>query len=123
MKQHTGQKDTFEKNMRYRLKKYKKDLRELTMCQRWKRNFGMVSDAMNFLSAKQNRVEHLNGVKMNMMVCRDTEAREDGTEGLVSGLDDDTMKAAFGILSETTGCEYKEYRKTRVSYQYKVPIK
>eukprot|EP00957_Ditylum_brightwellii_P075559 5742560-Ditylum_brightwellii.AAC.1 len=37
MKQRTGQKDTFEKNMRDRLKKYKKEFRELTMCQRQKR--------------------------------------------------------------------------------------
>eukprot|EP00957_Ditylum_brightwellii_P099462 7576424-Ditylum_brightwellii.AAC.1 len=33
MKQRTGLKDTFEKNMRGRLKKYKKAFRELTMHQ------------------------------------------------------------------------------------------
>eukprot|EP00957_Ditylum_brightwellii_P064964 4928369-Ditylum_brightwellii.AAC.1 len=113
--------------MRDRLKKYKRAFRELTMHQRLKRvnevameimcccllredldkvsmkesiekNIGMVSDIMNFLSDVENKIEQFNGVKMNMMVHRDTEAREDNAEGLVSELDDDTMKAAFGIL-------------------------
>eukprot|EP00957_Ditylum_brightwellii_P103429 7881166-Ditylum_brightwellii.AAC.1 len=42
-----------------------------------------------------------------MMMHRDTEAREDDTEGLVSELDNYTMKAAFGILSEATGRGYE----------------
>eukprot|EP00957_Ditylum_brightwellii_P070142 5328040-Ditylum_brightwellii.AAC.2 len=37
LKQCTGKKDTFEKNTRGRLKKYKKAFRELTMHQSWKR--------------------------------------------------------------------------------------
>eukprot|EP00957_Ditylum_brightwellii_P161666 12308969-Ditylum_brightwellii.AAC.1 len=47
---------------------------------------------------------------MNMMMHRDTEARKDDKEGLVSELDDDTMKAAYGILSEATGHGYKRIR-------------
>eukprot|EP00957_Ditylum_brightwellii_P002005 154517-Ditylum_brightwellii.AAC.1 len=46
-----------------------------------------------------------------MMIRRDTEARGDNTEGLVSKLDDDTMKAAFGILGEATGCGYERILK------------
>eukprot|EP00957_Ditylum_brightwellii_P127311 9707489-Ditylum_brightwellii.AAC.1 len=140
LKQCTGQKDTFEKNMRDRLKKYKKAFRELMMHQRrkkvnemateimccfWvredldkvsmkesiKKNIGVVSDVMTFLGAVQNRIEQLSQVKMNMMICRDTEAREDDTDGSVSELDDDTMKSAFGILSEATGHGYERIRK------------
>eukprot|EP00957_Ditylum_brightwellii_P041576 3149548-Ditylum_brightwellii.AAC.1 len=44
---------------------------------------------------------------MNMMIRRDTEARENDTEGLDSELDDDTMKAVFGILIEATGRGYE----------------
>eukprot|EP00957_Ditylum_brightwellii_P003106 236826-Ditylum_brightwellii.AAC.1 len=54
-------------------------------------------------SGVQNQIEQLSAVKMNMTIRRDTEAREDDTERLVSELDDDTTKAAFGILSEATG--------------------
>eukprot|EP00957_Ditylum_brightwellii_P040264 3047128-Ditylum_brightwellii.AAC.1 len=48
---------------------------------------------------------------MNMMIRRDTGAREDDTEGLVSELDDDTMKATFSILSEATGHGYERIGK------------
>eukprot|EP00957_Ditylum_brightwellii_P089830 6841148-Ditylum_brightwellii.AAC.1 len=121
--------------MRDRLKKYKKAFRELMMRQRWKRvnemameimssclvrkdldkvsmkesmekKIGKALNIMNFLSAVKNRIEQISEVKMNIMIHRNTEAREDDTEGLVSELDDEKMKAAFDILSEATGSGY-----------------
>eukprot|EP00957_Ditylum_brightwellii_P156927 11943780-Ditylum_brightwellii.AAC.2 len=89
----------------------RKDLDKLSIKESIKKNIGMVSDIMNFLSAVQNRIEQLSGIKMNMMIHRDTEAREDDTERLVSELDGDTMKAAFGILSEATGHGYERIQK------------
>eukprot|EP00957_Ditylum_brightwellii_P173746 13228265-Ditylum_brightwellii.AAC.1 len=46
LKHRKGQKDTFEKRMRDRLKKYKKAFRELTMRQRQKRVNEVAMDTM-----------------------------------------------------------------------------
>eukprot|EP00957_Ditylum_brightwellii_P195088 14864676-Ditylum_brightwellii.AAC.1 len=89
----------------------REDLDKVSMKESIKKNIVVVSDVMNFLCAVQNRIEQLNGVNMNMMIRRDIEAREDNTDGLVSELDDDTMKAAFDILSETTGHGYERMQK------------
>eukprot|EP00957_Ditylum_brightwellii_P184262 14034819-Ditylum_brightwellii.AAC.1 len=78
----------------------REDLDKVSMKESMKKDIGMVPDIVNFFSAVKNRIEQLSGVKMNMMICRNTEAREDDTEGLVSELDDDTMKTVIGILSE-----------------------
>eukprot|EP00957_Ditylum_brightwellii_P115030 8773941-Ditylum_brightwellii.AAC.1 len=72
--------------MRDRLKKYKKAFRELTMCQGQKRANKVAMEVMCCCLVRKNLdknwIEQLCGVKMSMMMCRDTEAREDDTEGL-----------------------------------------
>eukprot|EP00957_Ditylum_brightwellii_P076370 5804374-Ditylum_brightwellii.AAC.1 len=60
----------------------KEDLDKVSMKESIQKNITMISDVMNFLSAVQNRIKQLSGVEMNMMIRRDTEAREDDTEGL-----------------------------------------
>eukprot|EP00957_Ditylum_brightwellii_P050835 3854782-Ditylum_brightwellii.AAC.1 len=115
MMQHVGQKDTFEKNMRDRLKKYKKAFRELTMRQRQKRINEMAMEVMCCCLVKEDvgkyRVEQDSGVKMNMMIHQDTEARDDDAEGLISELDENTKKEVFGIWNEAMGCDYERIRK------------
>eukprot|EP00957_Ditylum_brightwellii_P052528 3983512-Ditylum_brightwellii.AAC.1 len=60
----------------------------------------MASDVMNFISGMQSRIQQYCGIKMNMMIHRDTEPREDYGEELVSNLDDEAKKDAFSILRQ-----------------------
>eukprot|EP00957_Ditylum_brightwellii_P130132 9926220-Ditylum_brightwellii.AAC.1 len=102
----------------------KEDLDKVSMNESIRKNIGMVSDVMNVLSAVKNKIEQLSGVKMNMMICKDTEAREGDTEGLVSELENDTLKAAFGILSEATGHGYKRiWKRLELVSDVKFPSK
>eukprot|EP00957_Ditylum_brightwellii_P182507 13902662-Ditylum_brightwellii.AAC.1 len=77
-----GQKDTSEKNMKDRLRRYKTEFRELTMHQRQKiiNEVSIEACVVNFLSTVQFRIEQVSGVKMNMMICQDTKPREDDAE-------------------------------------------
>ena len=59
----------------------REDLDKVSIKESIKKNILMVSDVMNFLSGIQNRIEQLSVVKMNMIIHRDTEAREDDTQG------------------------------------------
>eukprot|EP00957_Ditylum_brightwellii_P144806 11029605-Ditylum_brightwellii.AAC.1 len=85
---------------------------KVSMKETIKNNAAMASDIMNFLIAVQYRIQRYCGVKLNMMIQRDAEARDDDADGLVGEMDNDKKKAAFGLLRKATGSRYERIRKT-----------
>eukprot|EP00957_Ditylum_brightwellii_P127476 9721006-Ditylum_brightwellii.AAC.1 len=52
------------------------------------------------------------GLKINMMIQRDTEARDDYDDGLIKEDDENLKQAAVSILSKSTGQGYKQIQKS-----------
>eukprot|EP00957_Ditylum_brightwellii_P008674 658443-Ditylum_brightwellii.AAC.1 len=73
----------------------------------------LASDILDFLSTVHGRIEGHMGLKINIMIQRDTEVRDDNDDdGLTKEADEKAKKAAVCTLSKSTGRGYERIRKS-----------